>query len=51
MSKTMDSMIRRSILVMVALLAFAIGSNGQTKDGLTVKISSGLIEGTLYPYG
>ena len=30
---------------MVAMIAFAIGSNGQTRDGLTVKISSGLIEG------
>jgi len=45
MSKTMDSMMKRSILVMVALLAFAIGLNGQARDGLTVKISSGLIEG------
>ena len=30
---------------MVAMIAFAIGTNGQTRDGLTVKISSGLIEG------
>ena len=41
----MDSMIKRSIMVLVAFLAFAIGSNGQISDGLTVKISSGLVQG------
>lgn len=41
----MNTMMKRSILVLVALLAFAIGSKGQESDGLRVKISSGLVEG------